>query len=57
MCVSIEIIDDNILEVEQSFRVSLSSVTPNVFSVADDGSVSTVIIVDNEGVYVLYCVV
>ena len=48
-CVSIPIINDNIAETNQSFYVILTSLTPGVFTVADDGGKATVTIVDDEG--------
>ena len=48
-CILVTILDDNIAEAEQSFSLQLASLTPNVFTVADNGGLSTVVIFDNEG--------
>ena len=48
-CVSIRIINNTIAETNQSFNVILTSLTPDVFTVADDGGKATVTIIDDEG--------
>ena len=45
LCISISVTEDNILENEEEFTVSLSSTDSNVTT----GSPSTVIIIDNDG--------
>ena len=49
VCFYITIVDDNIDEAEQSFSVILTSNTPDIFTVADDGALTTITIIDNEG--------
>ena len=49
--VRVEILNDNIAEANQTFTATLTSETPDVFSVADGGDLTTVTIVDDEGVW------
>lgn len=48
-CFIVNIFDDSIGEIEQSFSVILISNTPDVFTVAEDGGLTTITIIDNEG--------
>ena len=52
-CTFIMIIDDNVAEAEQSFYVVLTSETPNIVSVANNGGLTTVVITDEEGIVYL----
>ena len=47
--VPIDILNDNIAETDQIFTVTLTSETPDVFTVADEGGLITVTIIDDEG--------
>ena len=49
LCVSVQIVNDNTAETDQTFSVVLTSLTPDVITVADGGRVATVIIIDDEG--------
>ena len=43
------IVDDSIAELDESLSLILSSLTPGVLSVAENGGLATVTITDNEG--------
>ena len=47
--VPITILNDSIAEANQTFTVTLTSETPNVFTVADEGGLATVTIIDDDG--------
>ena len=47
--VPIDTLNDNIAETSQTFTVTLTSETPDVFTVADEGGLVTVTIIDDEG--------
>ena len=49
VCEQVTLIDDNIVEDEETFQVTLDSVTPGV--VIDSPDVQTIYIVDNDGMY------
>ena len=48
-CFPIPITDDGIAEISQSFYVLLTSLSTDVFTVADGGDKTTVTIIDDEG--------
>ena len=50
-CISVNVIDDELLETNESFYLTLQSLSPNVVAVVDDRDVQHVIIVDNEREY------
>ena len=48
-CFSVSIIDDTILESEESFSLQLLALNPTVVSIEDEKDRTTVTIVDNDG--------
>jgi len=55
LCFNVVIIDNSIAELDESFTLILSSLTPSVFSVAGNGGQATVTISDNEGMQLCWC--
>ena len=57
MCVTVDIVDDIVVETNQSFTLELSSLTPTV-TVSIGGDVATVTILDEDGkniyIYIFY---
>ena len=48
-CLIVGIIDDSVPELDQSFLLRLTSLTPTVITVADEGDQATVTIIDDDG--------
>lgn len=55
LCFNVVIIDNSIAELDESFTLTLSSLTPSILSVAGDGGQATVTIIDNEGMQLCLC--
>ena len=49
ICFNVTILRDNISETNQFFMLRLRILTPTVFSIADDGGIATVTIIDDDG--------
>ena len=49
MCFNVTILRDNISESNQFFLLRLRILTPTVFSIVDDGIITTVTIIDDDG--------
>ena len=49
MCFNVTILRDNISESNQFFLLKLRILTPTIFSIVDDGSITTVTIFDDDG--------
>lgn len=49
LCLSVDIIDDSVPELDQSFLLRVTSLTPSVITVADGGDQATVTIIDDDG--------
>ena len=57
LCVSIPIINDGIAETNQSFSVILTSPSPDVLTVSENGGQTTVTIIDDEGLWAVIAII